>query len=76
MDLQKTFNQIPVAKDDVCKTAMATPFGMFTFVGTSFSLHNSAALMQGVMDFLLRNFASFSQCSEKPNLRWIIKIAA
>ncbi|CAB0028071.1 unnamed protein product [Trichogramma brassicae] len=42
VDLQKAFYQIPVAEEDIEKTAVTTPFGLFEFLGTSLGLRNSA----------------------------------
>ncbi|XP_070526498.1 uncharacterized protein [Cardiocondyla obscurior] len=42
IDLVKAFYQIPVAKEDVCKTAVITPFGVFEFTRMPFGLSNAA----------------------------------
>ncbi|CAB0044246.1 unnamed protein product [Trichogramma brassicae] len=55
VDLQKAFYQIPVAEEDIEKTAVTTPFGLFEFLGTSLGLRNSAQSMQRTMNHILRN---------------------
>ena len=41
VDLLKGYHQIPVADDDVRKTAVITPFGLFEFPRTPFGLKNA-----------------------------------
>uniref|UniRef100_A0ABD2WAQ9 RNA-directed DNA polymerase n=1 Tax=Trichogramma kaykai TaxID=54128 RepID=A0ABD2WAQ9_9HYME len=54
VDLQKAFYQIPVAEQDIEKTAVTTPFGLFEFLGTSLGLRNSAQTMQRTINHVLR----------------------
>ena len=49
-DLQKGFWQIPVAEDDIHKTAVITPFGLFEFTRMPFGLSNAAQAFQRLID--------------------------
>ena len=42
IDLVKAFHQIPMHPDDVPKTAVITPFGLFEFLSMPFGLRNAA----------------------------------
>ena len=53
IDLLKGYHQIPVAEEDVGKTAVITPFGLFVFPCTPFGLKNAGQDFQRLMDEIL-----------------------
>lgn len=55
IDLVKAFHQIPVAADDVSKTAIITPFGLFEYLRMPFGLRNASATFQRFIDQVLKD---------------------
>ena len=54
IDLPKAYHQIPMNPDDVEKTAVITPFGLYEYLYMPFGLRNSASTFQRFMDNIFR----------------------
>ena len=88
IDVVRGYNQIPVATNDIPKTAVLTPFDLYEFLKMPFGLKNAAQAFQRLMDGILQgvnccfvylddsSVASITPEQHEADLRTVFKLLA